>query len=96
LTELPTIVPPNQYFPRVEGNLSLESQNLTAYELGYRAQPAERFSYDIALFLNQYENVQALQMGPWTDPDPNGNIFVPLKTSMPRGPSRMARKSRAS
>ena len=37
------------------------SEELIAYELGYRAQSAERFSWDLALFYNVYEDLQSWQ-----------------------------------
>lgn len=35
------------------------SEELIAYELGYRAQPTQRFSWDAALFYNVYEDLQS-------------------------------------
>ncbi len=35
------------------------SEELIAYELGYRAQPVERFSWDLALFYNAYEDLMS-------------------------------------
>ena len=35
------------------------SEELLAYELGYRAQPVERFSWDLALFYNVYEELRS-------------------------------------
>lgn len=37
----------------------MRSEELIAYELGYRAQPSERFSWDVALFYNVYENLRS-------------------------------------
>ncbi|MBN2216055.1 MAG: TonB-dependent receptor [Pirellulales bacterium] len=48
---------PPQYYPRFEGNPDLKSEDMMAYEIGYRAQPSERFGYDIALFYNKYDNI---------------------------------------
>lgn len=68
---------PFRYFARITGNPNYESDNLMAYEIGYRAQPQEQFAYDIALFYNVYENLGGLQP---KEPffDPYGNLIVPL------------------
>jgi iron complex outermembrane recepter protein len=44
-------------FPRILGNQELFSETLIAYELGYRVQATERFSYDLATFYNVYGNL---------------------------------------
>jgi iron complex outermembrane receptor protein len=68
--------PPDQYFQRIQGNTNFISEDLIAYEIGYRAQPQKEFSYDIAIFYNAYENLQAFQMGyPYED---QGNAVLPL------------------
>src|SRR5262249_47648819 len=36
---------------------TFDSEELIAYEIGYRAQPVERFSWDIALFYNRYQHL---------------------------------------
>ena len=38
-------------------NRDLQSEELLAYELGWRAQPTERFSWDLALFYNVYNRL---------------------------------------
>ncbi len=38
------------------------SEELIAYELGYRAQPVERFSWDAALFYNVYEDLRSRRL----------------------------------
>jgi iron complex outermembrane receptor protein len=41
-------------FPRIFGNRDIGSEQVVAYEIGMRAQPTDRFSWDLALFLNDY------------------------------------------
>lgn len=66
---LPATLPSGiQLFPRVTGNPALNSVQLIAYELGYRAQVSESFSLDSALFYNQYDGLvvavpQSIQSG---------------------------------
>ncbi|MBN2292260.1 MAG: TonB-dependent receptor [Pirellulales bacterium] len=43
-------------FGRFMGNPDLQSEALMAYEVGYRAQPTEHFSWDVTGFINMYEN----------------------------------------
>jgi iron complex outermembrane receptor protein len=43
---------------------AFQSENVMAYEIGYRQQPAEWFSWDLALFYNQYESLGSFRSGP--------------------------------
>ena len=43
----------------VEGNPGLESERLNAFELGYRGRPAERWSLDVAAFVNDYDRLRS-------------------------------------
>lgn len=55
-------------FPRLFGSRTFASEEVVAYELGFRAQPTDRFSWDLALFYNQYDNLTALPRGtPFVD-----------------------------
>ena len=78
LTSLPILDPTSPYrFIRVEGNPNLQAENLMAYELGYRAQPEEQFSYDIALFYNVYENlIVGVPEGFFIDPYHNPTLLL--------------------
>jgi iron complex outermembrane receptor protein len=46
---------------RVFGNPDFVSEELLAYELGYRVQPYPRLSLDIAAFYNVYDNLLSLE-----------------------------------
>lgn len=63
-------MPGEPAFLNVFGNPELQPENLIAYELGYRAAPTDRFSWDIAGFINDYRKLRGL--GPV-----NGPIFRP-------------------
>jgi iron complex outermembrane receptor protein len=58
---LPTVTPPPYIppliFPQTVGNPGLLSEELLAYEVGMRVQATERFSWDLALFYNQYDKL---------------------------------------
>ncbi|MCP4702831.1 MAG: TonB-dependent receptor, partial [Gammaproteobacteria bacterium] len=43
---------------RVQGNPSLESEVLLAYEAGHRFAPAKRFLLDTTVFYNEYDNLR--------------------------------------
>lgn len=49
--------PGSTVFPRIIGNEALRSETLMAYEIGYRTQATDRFSYDIATFYNVYDDL---------------------------------------
>lgn len=42
---------------QVVGNRGLDSEELTAYELGYRIQPVKSVSFDVAAFRNEYHRL---------------------------------------
>jgi len=42
---------------QVIGNKGLDSEDLTAYELGYRIEPTKYLSFDLAAFYNEYRNL---------------------------------------
>jgi iron complex outermembrane receptor protein len=46
------------------GNPSIKSEHVIAYELGYRAQPTERFSIDLTAFVNAYHNLESTESLP--------------------------------
>ncbi|MGE0087454.1 MAG: TonB-dependent receptor plug domain-containing protein [Desulfococcaceae bacterium] len=51
------------------GNQETESEDVIAAELGYRVQPTERFSADLALFYNFYKNLSSSARDmPYPDP----------------------------
>ena len=45
------------------------SETLMAYEVGWREQMTERFSWDIATFYNSYDNLRTLPFTGFTPPD---------------------------
>lgn len=80
------VLPPGSLHPVYPGLVTLfssddyESEELLAYELGYRLQPNSRVSLDIAAFFNNYSNLRTLEPGdpfPETSPTPT-HITVPF------------------
>jgi iron complex outermembrane receptor protein len=45
------------------GNSGLESERLMAYEIGYRVQPVEKLSFDLAGFYNDYDRLESVEFG---------------------------------
>jgi iron complex outermembrane receptor protein len=62
---------------RLLGNDDFAAERLIAYEAGYRLQPAQRLSVDLALFYNDYDRLASLEFGtPFIGPD--GRVVVPI------------------
>lgn len=53
---------------RVKGNKNFESETVVAYELGYRVQPKENYSVDLALFYHDYDKLQTFEQTTGTSP----------------------------
>lgn len=49
--------------PVVFGTRNFNSEELTAYELGYRVRPAPRLSVDTAIFYNAYDKLRGYELG---------------------------------
>jgi iron complex outermembrane recepter protein len=51
--------------------LGFDSENVNAYELGYRARPVDKLSFSLATFFNQYTDLRSINFYPSaTSPDP--------------------------
>jgi iron complex outermembrane recepter protein len=64
-------------FGRLTGNDSFQAEKVLAYEVGYRLQPTDRFSVDIAAFYNRYTDLLSLESGV-SFLEPPGNLIVPF------------------
>jgi iron complex outermembrane receptor protein len=53
-TPLPTAI-------TINGNPELNSEKVVAYEAGFRSQPFDKMSYDIAIFYNEYDDLRDTQ-----------------------------------
>ncbi len=64
----------------VVGNPDVRPERLMAYELGYRVQPTDRVSFDLATFSNRYDQLLIeRQDPPFFDPAPESHVVVPLR-----------------
>jgi iron complex outermembrane receptor protein len=71
---LPT---PGPVFSRILPNRDLDSEELLAYELGYRAQVIRRLALDLALFYHDYDNLNVVVPGS-TMTNAAGTLILPL------------------
>ena len=62
------------------GNEDFESEDLLAYELGYRWQALDVLAFDLALFHNRYEGLASLEFGTPTLDPASGVITFPVVT----------------
>ena len=65
---------------RLQGNDQFASEELIAYEAGYRWQPLEVLSLDLALFYNDYDELAAVELGTiFVDPV-TGQTIIPVES----------------
>ncbi|MHA1540066.1 MAG: TonB-dependent receptor plug domain-containing protein [Alphaproteobacteria bacterium] len=55
-------VQPNTGFYHWAGDKGVKSEDLVAYELGYRIQPTKSISFDLTGFYNQYDNLKTVEL----------------------------------
>ncbi len=72
LKPLPSPATPPGMLLRAEGSDDFVSEELLAYEVGYRVQPIPALSIDVAAFYNDYDSLRTLEQG------------APLATSLPK------------
>ncbi len=64
---------------QILGNRDLDSEDLVAYEAGYRLQPARRLSLDLASFYSVYRRLVTAEPGaPFLAPGPRPHLVSPL------------------
>lgn len=62
-----------------QGNSDFDSERLIAYELGYRIQPSNNLSFDIAAFYNDYDKLTSTEVGaPSLQMTPTPHVIFPL------------------
>jgi iron complex outermembrane receptor protein len=62
---------------RIIGNPNQKSEELIAYELGYRIQPASNLSFDTALFFNDFDKLQTIATAGAFFTGSNGSTIIP-------------------
>lgn len=74
-------LPPFPLFVRGNGNPGIESLELLANEVGYRIQPTDRVSFDVAGFYSSYRKFSMGQGGiPYYEGAPTPHLIYPLTT----------------
>jgi iron complex outermembrane receptor protein len=74
-------------YPRILGDINLISEDSFAYEIGYREQMTDAFSFDIAAFYSEYEHLEGAVMGtPYPEPTPAPYHFI-VPAMLTNGPS---------
>ncbi|WP_418135182.1 TonB-dependent receptor plug domain-containing protein [Psychromonas sp. GE-S-Ul-11] len=64
------------------GNNQFESEELTAYEIGYRWLASPYVSFDITAFYNQYDNLLSYDIGDAEIKTVNGNTFYVIPINL--------------
>jgi iron complex outermembrane recepter protein len=70
------------YAPAFVGNTHLKSEELLAYELGYRIQPNHRVSVDVATYYNVYSRLVGDQPGAFIPGTPVGQLQIDPENSL--------------
>lgn len=65
---------------RLVGNDDFESEELIAYEAGYRWRPLEVLSLDLALFYNDYQELAAVELGTIFMDPVTGQTVIPVES----------------
>ena len=58
-----SVVPGLWALSKVNGNRHLDSEELIAFEIGYRVQPMDKLSIDVTSFFNVYDQLQTFEVG---------------------------------
>jgi iron complex outermembrane receptor protein len=73
---------------RLLGNPQFGSEELIAYEAGYRWQPLGNLSFDLAIYYNDYEKLSSLELGePFVDPADGRTVFPIFNENLNSGRS---------
>ncbi|MFH2065234.1 MAG: TonB-dependent receptor [Pseudomonadota bacterium] len=65
------------------GNDAYDSEDLLAFEIGYRVAPIDKLSFDTAVFYNRYDNLRTAEAGTvYTEPQPiPDRVILPMYIS---------------
>ena len=72
------LAPGRALFPRIVHNTDLDSEEVLAYELGYRAQATNKLSFDAALFYNRYDRLSVTTPGVSGIDPATGALILPI------------------
>jgi len=74
-TDYDVLADPSGIMLEVAGNPRLESEELYAYEVGYRYKPLPEFMIDVSSFINQYDELRTYE--------PGAVVLDPVKPYLP-------------
>jgi iron complex outermembrane receptor protein len=75
--ENPTLFPAELAF---SGNPDIVSEEVLSFEVGYRAEPLDKLSFDATAFYNIYEDLRGFVLGePFLIPEPRPRIVLPAQ-----------------
>jgi iron complex outermembrane recepter protein len=82
--DLNNSIDPNTNMPlelRIVGNPDFNSEDVMAHELGFRFEPTDRFTLDVAAYYNHYGSLSSFEFAgtPFFSPDPVPHIVVPVR-----------------
>jgi len=67
---------------RIYGSPDFHSEEVTAYELGYRSQPHQNLSLDVSAFYNVYRNLRSFEPAdPFVETTPVPHLVIPVYMS---------------
>jgi len=67
---------------RIYGSPDFHSEEVTAYELGYRCQPHQNLSLDVSAFYNVYRNLRSFEPAdPFVETTPVPHLVIPVYMS---------------
>jgi iron complex outermembrane recepter protein len=69
--------PPVETWIALVGNDDTRAEAVIAYEAGYRLQPADTLSFDLSLFVNEYDHLQTGEVGTGTPFFEGSHVVVP-------------------
>lgn len=75
----PTVPLPTRL--EINGNSNFKSEEVIAYELGYRTKPTSNTSFDLSLFFNQYDKLRIPNIGDPVVADDFTHVTIPNKLS---------------
>lgn len=79
---IPTVMPPSgPMMPLILGSFggdsSFKSEEVTAFEVGYRVRPTDNLSFDLAVFYNDYDDLLTSELGALTPGGAPGVLLLP-------------------
>lgn len=72
---------PGPVYYRLSGDAAFKPEEIVAYQVGYRIQPAESVSLDLSLFYNRYDDFESFERGTIGPAPPTPGLVFPVRYS---------------